>query len=209
MDTLHFLERVLPSNGNYCAAYKYLDKAGKEGIGQKFYSSVKDLADCLKLYSERDTDVYYGVASFSSSKREQDNVQGIKVLAIDVDVGKVRNSYPTRKDALTAIGEFVGQAKLPDPLLVSSGMGFHCYWVLDQEVSVHEWQPLADALKACWQAYGLVADPTVTADSARILRPVGCKHIKSGRTVRLARDAADTTVEVMRAALADYYSAEP
>ena len=65
MDTLNFLERVLPTEGNYCAGVAYLDERDNvKKIRQKFFGSVKDLADFLYLVSERDNDVYYGISSF-------------------------------------------------------------------------------------------------------------------------------------------------
>ena len=213
MDTLDFLTRVLPADGNYCAGVAFHEN-GKQGIKQKFFGTVKDLADFLFLVSERDNDVYYGVASFAPDaegklRRKQSYAKDLKVLAIDIDVGKARNSYATRKDAIVALADFVDRAKLPEPVVVSSGAGLHSYWVVDTPLRAADWQPLADALKTCWQSFGLVADPAVTGDSARILRPVGTKHLKSGRTVKVLRDAPDTTYDVMKAALADYFNAEP
>lgn len=213
MDTLNFLERVLPSQGNYCACVAY-HEGDKHGIRQKFFGSVKDLADFLFLVSERDNDVYYGVATFAQDdegklRRKQNYVEQLKLFAIDIDVGKARNSYATIEDATAALADFVERAKLPEPIVVSSGAGFHCYWVLSSPVGSGEWQPVADALKACWQSFGLVADPVVTSDSARILRPVGTKHLKSGNTVTILRDAPDVTLDVMKAALKDFFNTEP
>lgn len=212
MDTLNFLERVLPSEGEYCAAVVFNDEAAS-GIRQKFFGSVKDLADFLYLISERDNDVYYGVASFAPDdggkvRRKQIYAHQLKVLAIDIDVGKARNSYETREAALVALSDYIERAKLPAPVIVSSGAGFHCYWVLTSAVSAHQWQPLANALKTSWQSYGLVADPAVTADSARILRPVGTKHIKTGRTVTILRDAPDVSYDDMKASLATFMTTE-
>lgn len=214
MDTLDFLTRVLPAEGNYCAGVAYQDDTGKNGIRQRFFGSVKDLADFLFLVSERDNDVYYGVASFAPDaegklRRKQSYAKDLKVLAIDIDVGKVRNSYATRKDALIAVMDFITRSKLPEPVIVASGHGYHVYWVLDAAVAASQWLPIASALKSCWQSYGLVGDPAVTADAARVLRPVGTKHIKSGKTVKLIRDATDVTYNTMKAALTTWLDAEP
>lgn len=214
MDTFNFLSRVLPAEGNYCAGVAYKDDTGKQGIRQKFFGSVKDLADFLFLVSERDNDVYYGVASFAPDaegklRRKQSYTDKLKLLAIDIDVGKVRNSYDTRQDALVAVSDFVTRSALPEPIIVSSGAGFHCYWVLSDPIVAADWQPLATALKTCWQSFGLNADPVVTDDSARILRPAGTKHVKSGNMVDVLRDAPDVTYATMKTALAAYFSAEP
>lgn len=208
MDTLDFLTRVLPASGNYCAGVAF-DENGKQGIRQKFFGSVKDLADFLFLVSERDNNVYYGVASFAPDadgklRRKQAYADKLKLLAIDIDVGKVRNSYPNKEDALNAVQDFVLRSKLPEPVIVSSGSGYHCYWIFDNAIPVGDWQPLANSLKACWQSFGLEADPTVTADAARILRPVGTKHLKSGATVTIVQDAADVTYNTMLSVLSNY-----
>lgn len=208
MDTLDFLTRVLPADGNYCAGIAY-DENGKQGIRQRFFGSVKDLSDFLVLMSERDQDVYYGVATFAEDdegklRRKQAYADKLKLLAIDIDVGKARNSYETRKDALLALTDFVARANLPDPIVVSSGGGYHVYWTLTDPINRADWEPLAIALKACWQSFGLNADPVVTADAARVLRPVGCKHLKSGRTVSIVRDAPDVTYEQMLGVLSSY-----
>lgn len=208
MDTLDFLTRVLPADGNYCAGIAY-DENGRQGIRQRFFGSVKDLSDFCTLVSERDIDVYYCVATLAKNdegklRRKQAYVDKLKLLAIDIDVGKTRNSYETRKDALVALADFVGRAKLPEPIIVSSGRGLHTYWTFDAAIPVGDWQPLAAALKNCWQSFGLEADPVVTADSVRVLRPVGTRHTKSDRVVTLLRDAPDVTYEQMLNALSQY-----
>lgn len=208
MNTLDFLTRVLPADGNYCAGIAY-DENGKQGIRQRFFGSVKDLADFCTLVSERDIDVYYCVATLAKYdegklSRKQKYVDKLKLLAIDIDVGKERNSYATKKDALIALSDFVVRAKLPEPIIVSSGRGLHTYWIFDGSVPIRDWQPLAEALKNCWRSFGLAADPVVTADSVRILRPIGTRHIKSGRPVTMLRDAPDVTYEQMLEALSQY-----
>lgn len=213
MDTLTFLQRVLPASGNYCASVAF-NEDGKQGIRQRFFGSVKDLADFLFLVSERDNDVYYGVATFSPDengklRRKQSYVDKLKLLAIDIDVGKTRNSYANQEDAIAALDDFLSRSKLPAPVVVSSGNGFHCYWVLDAAIPGSDWQGVADALKSCWQSYGLEADPVVTSDSARILRPVGTKHLSSGRTVSLVRDAEPVTLDAMKAALKGFFGMAP
>lgn len=212
MDTYLFLHRVLPASGTYCAASIHHNDGGAN-VRQRFFGGVKDLSDFIVLSSQHGFDTYYGIASFDADennkvKRKQSQVHALKLFAIDIDVGKARNSYENRKDALLAIADFVSRAKLPQPLIVSSGMGFHCYWVLDRAIGLSTWQPVADALKACWQNLGLNADPAVTADSARILRPVGSMHTKAQREVVVVSDAPNVSYDDMLLALANYRKAE-
>jgi hypothetical protein len=212
MDTLTFLRRVLPTEGNFCAWVLDGDVGGCQA--QKFFSDVEALAQFLSHVSGYNEDVYYAVSSFVDPKirkpRTQDNVQLTKLFALDIDVGKKpHNSYPNKRDALLALGDFLKTTGLPFPMVVSSGMGFHVYWVLTRALAPAEWQPIADALKLCWQNLGLVADSTVTADSARILRPVGTRHTKSDSVVTLLRDAPDVDPEVIWNVVQRYATAVP
>ena len=192
MNMLEFLKRVLPEEGYYCAGAI----VPGAGFKQKLLPSIQDLADFSQLLSERGGDSYYGLASFKdASSRKHSNVQAIKVFALDLDVGKETNSYAKPADALVAVGEFIKAKRLPKPMIVSSGAGFHVYWTLTKPLTPEVWKPLAEALKATAIEHGLVIDPTVTADIARVLRPVGTTHTKTGNTVKLLIDAPSVTPE--------------
>lgn len=187
MDTKTFLSRVLPSDGNYCAWVA----AGEDGKPkQRLFSGVEDLADFLRILSGQGLNVYYAVSSFGDKKtRKSDNVLSTKLFALDIDVGKVSNSYATAREALTALKEYISASGMPMPMVVASGAGFHVYWVLTEALTPDKWLPIAEALKQSVQAYGLVIDPTVTADLSRVLRPVGCMHQGKQKVVELLIDA--------------------
>lgn len=187
MNTLEFLRRVLPDDGYY-AAFTVLPEGGKV----RFFSTREDLSDFLQILSNKKLNAYYAVSSFKLNKsRKQENVYQTKIIAIDVDVGKPRNSYAKRKEALKAVHDFVQATGLPMPMILSSGMGFHAYWVLTRPLLPEDWMPLASAFKQLWQSHGLIADPAVTADSARVLRAPGTYHYSDSgeREVKVLLDA--------------------
>jgi len=62
--------------------------------------------------------------------------------------------------------------------MVSSGNGMHVYWPLSSAVPLDQWLPVAQAFKDLCQTHGLPADHACTADSARVLRPVGTHNWK-------------------------------
>jgi hypothetical protein len=111
------------------------------------------------------------------------------VLALDIDVGKKEHSYDTREEALAGLSRALKESSLPDPMLVSSGAGYHVYWVLKEELPYDAWKKLAEAFKATFQGLGLVIDPSVSADGARVLRPIGTMHHGVGEAVHLMHDA--------------------
>jgi hypothetical protein len=200
MDTLEFLQRVLPPEGFLVS----LTINPGQGPRQGFHKDTTALAGNIEALSRANNNIYYAVASFADrgAGRKQDNVQLIKTLFIDVDVGPGK-PFADWRDGLRAVGAFVLENNLPRPMIVSSGNGLHVYWVLDEPLTVGEWQPLADRLKALIprQDERPIFDPARPADSASVLRPVGTTNPKGGRDVRLLLDAPPVPVSVMRDAL--------
>lgn len=193
MDTLSFLQRVLPTDGLYCAMFL---EGGKARHG--FFGSVEELAAASLKLDALELSIYYAVSSFDERRRKQENVHGTKVIAIDLDVGDTGRKYPTWQDALKDLGRFVAQAQLPKPMVIHSGVGLHAYWVLTETLMPAQWKPLATSMKSLATANGLRIDPTVTADSARVLRAIGTTNRKNGKAVRLLIDAPDVDPEDLR-----------
>lgn len=188
MQTLEFLRRVLPADGYYCGSL--INKDGE--FKNKFFDTIEGLEEFLTAVSNYGLDGYYAVSSFKTrSRRKQDNVLHTKIFAYDVDVGKADNSYTTRNEAMQAFQKFIAETKLPKPTIVSSGAGFHIYWTLTAPLGPEEWKPVADALKLLAQKHGLIVDPTVTGDNARILRAAGTLHAKSGKKVTVLMEGED------------------
>jgi hypothetical protein len=197
MNTLNFLQRVLPSEGIYVATT--IEKDGRTQQG--YFSTVEDLATAVAHLSERGKNTYYAISAFAEKgSRKQDNVRATKVLALDVDCGGGK-PYPTWKEGLVALGVFVAALQLPKPMVVFSGNGLHVYWVLSRELEPEQWKPLAEALKAATLAHDFKTDAGLTANSALVLRPTGTTNPKNGKTVSLLVDAPFTTPEELAACL--------
>jgi hypothetical protein len=193
MDTLNFLQRVLPLEGLYVATV-----INPDGNKQGFFSSVEELAKAVAGLDQRGNNTYFAISAFlEKGSRKQDNVRATKLLALDVDCGEGK-PYADRKEGLRELAIFLTKSKLPKPMIVSSGNGLHVYWVLDRELSPDEWKPLAEGLKQSASTHGFNVDAGLTANSALVLRPVGTRNPKNGRTVTLLMDAEPVSVEAMR-----------
>lgn len=204
MNTLEFLQRVLPSAGFYVTTV-----INPDGRRQGFFSTVDELAKAVTGLDQRGNNTYFALSAFvEKGNRKQENVRATKVIALDVDCGDGK-PFPTWKEGLLALGKFVQQLSLPKPLIIHSGNGLHVYWVLTEELEPVRWKPLAEAMKAAAKDMGFDIDPTVPADSARVLRPVGTKNPKGGNIVKLLLDGPDVAVEVLAAALSAYMVAQP
>jgi hypothetical protein len=103
-------------------------------------------------------------------------------------------SYIPKKDAVRELFSFCDERFVRPNILVDSGGGIHAYWTFTHEISTESWLEMAEALKHLCEVYGLAADPTVTADAARILRIPGTYNIKED-TPRQVRVIHATTKE--------------
>lgn len=198
---LEFMERVLPWPGpegsGWGNLHWSLTKPGPDGKPRKHWrgqpyktasalidyaqkltmappEKCEDLYYCTSIQSTTDTVTMPDGRSFAVASRHADTATLIKALFIDVDIKAPPKGYTDLTEALDAIDTFCTKASLPGPsALVLSGGGVHVYWISSRALSITEWRPFAEGLKAEAMRLGLRADYGVTADPARILRVPG------------------------------------
>ena len=186
-----FLERVMPSSigeGAYLNIHwsnPSPDRPGAKHWGGRACASIdeaigtlnwlgkggdKDLYVCMSLQRRCEEKVARTGNRYKNALRFADDAVALRSLFIDVDVKE--GAYPTTQDALKALKEFIDASGMPMPsAVVGSGSGgFHVHWALDRDMTIDEWQPLANALARATMAYGLLTDSQCTIDGARILR---------------------------------------
>jgi len=199
MDTRTFLKTILPEDG-----YKFvgLSRAGGSGIAHKAYESLELMAEAIASYDKQtNLTVYHACASYKEASYEavvngetkrkyrgEPNWGKAKAFWADIDCGEKKaaegKGYTTKSEAAKAIRRFCIEKGLPDPMIVDSGGGIHCYWPLTKTVGPRTWYEMATMLKAAFKDAGLLVDPTRTADMSSVLRPVGTHNRKPGRDVR-------------------------
>jgi hypothetical protein len=191
MNTLDFLRAILPEEG-----VKYLVLINENGrVAHRPYTNLEKMASSVAYWDAQDLQVYYACAAYKEEfvwveekgvqkkkYRVPSNQLKAKAFWIDIDCGEKKfndgEGYLTKKDAFQALKQFCETTDLPMPYLVDSGNGVHGYWILEKTIPVETWTKLAAVLKALTTHLGIKADPTCTADFARILRPVGATHKK-------------------------------
>lgn len=103
----------------------------------------------------------------------------VKALWVDCDVGE-KKQYKTQHEAMAAMLAFRARHNLPMfSAVVNSGGGLHFYWISQTALTVREWAPFADGLKALLVQDKIVDDAGVTTDVARILRVPGSLNFKT------------------------------
>ncbi|MEM0462032.1 MAG: DUF927 domain-containing protein [Candidatus Caldarchaeum sp.] len=202
MDTLEFLDYILPENGLY-ALYiglppnkKYTSrKTGQQVNGfNKFFDTKEQLAEAALLYDSKKCSVYHAIASYSDSRRTQANANSLKCVAVDLDV-KEKSGYASKEEALKDLFKFISTNKLPSPLLVVSGHGVHVYWVFEEAKPVDEWRRAASLLKAAVMDYGLKADSHLITNSAQVLRPPKTHNRKTEKPLQVKVVASSAPVD--------------
>lgn len=189
MEPLDFFKAVLPPEGWY---YLVLINRTTKRVTHKAYNSLDELARSVReLDRSKDFNLYHACSSYKAEFVEIDGVKKTrnpanwaraKALWIDVDCGKDKASkgdgYLTKKLATDAIDAFCKSNGFPLPMVVDSGNGVHCYWPFTKAIKPETWLPMANVFKAVLAHHKVLADPTVTADMSRILRPAGATNRK-------------------------------
>lgn len=176
MQPLDFLAAVLPSSGFYCVAE--FDTPRREHV---FLSDIREIPSAANVFVQKGLHSYFGLAAYKTKdNRTADNARVLKSLFIDVDLGD-KKRYKTRKEAAQAFEEFMlktGMSTLGQPIVVSSGGGYHIYWPLTEEAEVARWKPVAENFKRLLKQEGMEIDWNCTADAARVLRVPGTLNFK-------------------------------
>lgn len=182
MQPLDFLAAVLPSSGPYCVAEFTTPK--KEHVFVNSFQEIVTTADLFAVVGSDKKDAYFALANFKEKgKRTAENAKTLKSLFIDIDIGEGKE-YANREEAIAAYEKFMGDTGLSDlgqPIVVSSGGGFHIYWPLDEEAEVAQWKPVAENFKRLCKQEGFNIDWNCTADAARVLRVPGTYNYKKDK----------------------------
>jgi hypothetical protein len=229
MDTKSFLERVTASIGNYVLTVhkRPPPDAPKNNRGMVWnwatYDNLDDfISDMQFVDSKPDLTAYFAVGTHINNTelqptgrnkvlRTQATSHAFKALCFDLDVGE-KTPYATAKDGVAALLPALRAFNMPDPMLVKSGRGVHCYWPLTKSISSKNWVKLSTALRNALATHGMVIDWSKIHDSSMVLRPVGSHHKKdplNWREVKVVADSPDFDVLELAAILKPFASAVP
>ncbi|MBT9176713.1 MAG: hypothetical protein DDT20_01034 [Firmicutes bacterium] len=193
MNTLDFLQSVLPERGLYVAS-RLINKQFRNRV----CDSIEELTQTVLGYDAQGVDAYFACAAYREREvdgtkdgktfkqvRVQRNVRALRSFWMDLDVEPGNDKkYESHEAALDGLVEFCTSTSLPIPMVVSSGGGIHIYWALTEEIQPEVWKQTAEGLKQLAEHYKFKADPACTADSARVLRPVGTYNRKVPNFIR-------------------------
>jgi putative DNA primase/helicase len=144
---------------------------------QNFFNSAVEAAERAYQLFQQGIDVYFGVNPRIGNGGKKENVHYLSAFHAEIDYGSTghKKSSPQESydEALNAIQTF----HLEPTIIIHSGGGFHCYWVLSNPVKVTDIgiSVLENINKSLSQKLG--GDPG-TQDISRVLRIPGTFNFK-------------------------------
>ena len=139
---------------------------------QEFYSSVTELANNLGKF---EGNIYFGVAPRKERKGDKSAIKYVSCLWVDLDVGseghKKKSRFETVEEALESVEKF----EHAPSIIVFSGHGLQCYWLLREPEDVSDPRPVEGIMKGLILAVG--GDPG-THDISRVMRLPNTLNVK-------------------------------
>jgi len=144
---------------------------------QYFFDSEENTAEKAYKLCNQGTDVYFGVNPRTGRGGKKENVKWLTTVHAEVDYGTGGHKKPpaclTYDEALSKIQDF-----RPEPtLIIHTGGGFHCYWVLSIPIEVSTYG--IEAIEATNKTLSLLLGGDAgTQDISRVLRVPGTYNFK-------------------------------
>ena len=207
MDTKNFFTRVFAQTDELVICIHKPDPSGQNPRGffwnRGSFAEIDDAIDAISKWdAEAESTVYFGVGAFANHSyvengkqkwyRTQAHATVFKALALDLDIGEDK-PYATQKEGWIAMSVALKAIGMPQPMVISSGRGIHCYWPMTQAISKEHWVKVSTALRIALEEHGVEIDTSKIHDPSMVLRPVGTHHKKQQpwKLVECKRDCPD------------------
>lgn len=220
-----FLRLVWPEKGFYCIAHPFKPQGSSTTVyAHKVFSSISEAVTHVHEM-QHTADTFFAVLTLRDERvwdptkenyktgqlgawavRKQENMLAARCSFFDLDVGAEAGKYPTQRDALAGLLEFLKQTLLPMPTLISSGGGVHVYWHYAESVPADEWRPIAWHMRQLAEGLGLKVDPMRTTDTTSVLRvpdTFNYKDRSNPRPVKVLQEGAVTPIATFKQLVAD------
>lgn len=151
-----------------------IDREGK--VKQSWYE-IEEIGRLLyelkKPYYLR-TNIYFGVCVRDSQEGKEKNVKQVNCFWVDIDAKDIKGKEAIKKKL---------EAFKPEPsIIVSSGNGYHCYWLLDKPEIINSQEDI-DRLKGYNKGLAEELRADKTFDLSRVLRVPDTKNFKDPENI--------------------------
>lgn len=216
MNMREFLTAVWPDEGPYCIATPYtIPRTETVTYAHHVTETINDAVKFARGKRET-TNLFFAIHTLRHAKvwnpakknrktgetgayevRTHANMKAARAFFFDLDVGRTTDQttkYATREDALSDLARFLFLTGLPDPLVTSSGGGFHVYWRIADALDSLTWKVTAARLHGLARHCGMRHDPMRTTDQSSVLRIAGTYNLKTDtrRPVEVLHQGVET-----------------
>ena len=204
MKEFDLITAVQPDSGYFCL---FGSREGKP-TKQTLFDNREDFDRKTDELLNQGYNVFFAVAKYKTAEnRKKENVQSLKAFWLDIDCapGKevanettgVPDGYANKQDGGTALRAFCKTVGLPKPTIVNSGRGYHVYWILEEEVTREEWEPVAERLRDVCLNQELYVDRSVF-EVSRILRVPGTLNFKQDPPLPVAVEVGSSPIGLQK-----------
>ena len=124
----------------------------KKGLPGKSCRTVEQALKEVARLQGKGCHIYFCVSRqrLGKGNRSRANTTGMWSLFVAADIDPNNpQCFPDLPEAISSILAFCHHLGIPKPsLVVFTGGGLHVYWLSDKMLTVEDWQPYADGLKA-------------------------------------------------------------
>lgn len=180
-----FMDAVCPQQG-----YIHIKGLGENhnpplAVAYKNFLNLQEALDYANKLSDSGYDSYFCTASLrgANDKKELKNFCASRIVQFDLDVqeGSVNGKkYASLEEAKSSLFQFLRDAGIPRPALVTSGYGIHGYFIFDRDITYNEKTELSKAFVALAREHNIKIDAGSTHDLTKLLRVPGTKNYKYG-----------------------------
>lgn len=166
--TKTFFKTLFDPFFKYQTGFIELRQINNESVPQAIFTS--SITESIEMAKKLTGNIYFGVAPRSQKSGKKESIDFITCLWVDVDYGdsghKKASPFATKEDAL----EFISQQRQKPSIIVHSGHGLHCYWLLNSLTPVTDFAQIENTIKGLIKKFRGDAG---THDISRILRVPG------------------------------------
>jgi len=142
----------------------------------KWFVSTTDALEFVTTLDKNKFNIYHACSLFDKQSRKKQDVACAKAVWLDLDLKGT--TFTSQSELLMQLKLFKGTLFEPLPWIVSSGNGFHVYWIFNNFLLLEEWEIISNKLYALAQEKGIQVDHTRTRDAASILRCPNTYNLK-------------------------------
>lgn len=144
---------------------------------QSFFGSETDAAEKAYQLCQQGIDVYFGVNSRIGNGGKKENIHYLSAFHAEIDYGSTGHKKPCPQESYEEALNII-QAFNPEPtIIIHSGGGFHCYWVLSNPIKVSDIG--ISVIESINKALSLkLGGDSGTQDISRVLRIPGTFNFK-------------------------------